>query len=68
MKDNLIENNNASMIGGGLYLIFSSESNSIYQIENNQFISNKANIAASIYFNKITHINFTNNTFKSNKA
>ena len=66
MKDNLIENNNASMIGGGLYLIFSSESNSIYQIENNKFISNKANIAASIYFRGLTYIYFKNNTFESN--
>jgi len=68
MKDNLIENNNASKIGGGLYLIFSSESNNTYEIKNNRFISNKANVAASIYHKGITHINLINNTYKSNKA
>jgi len=49
-------------------LIFSSESNNTYEIKNNQFISNKANVAASIYYKGITHINFINNIYKSNEA
>jgi len=30
LKNNLIEKNEANMIGGGLYMIFSSESNNSY--------------------------------------
>jgi len=48
--------------------LFSSESKNVYQIENNQFKFNKAYIAASIYFSKITHIYFKNNVFKLNQA
>jgi len=58
----------ATKIGGAFYFIFSAEYENIFDIERNEFIGNKAYIAASVYFYKITNIYLKKNLFRNNLA